>query len=156
VVERDQVAVALEGVEAAGAPAEPASRGFVFEGFAVARKVGAHVVEHPVEQDAQPAVVRLGDQMVEVGVVAEAWVDAVVVGGVVAVGTGREDRAEGDPRCAQGDRVIEPVDDAAQAMLLGTGRPVGRKSADETQRVDLPPDRVLNPRRLTHGRNFAW
>ena len=90
---------------------------------------------------------RLGDQMVEVGVVTEPRVDAVVVGGVVAVGARREYRSEREARRAEIDGVLEPVDDAAQAVLVSCRRRVGRVRADEAQRVDLPPDRVLDPSR---------
>ena len=41
-------------------------------------------------------------------------------------------------------------DDPAQPVLVGGGRRVGGKCADEAQRVDLPPDRVLDPGRIGH------
>ena len=104
------------------------------------------MVEDAVEQHPQPAPVRLGDQMVEVGVVAEPRVDAVVVGGVVTVCAGGEQRPERDAGRAEFDGVVEPVDDPAQSVFVGRGRRFGGEGADEAQRVDLPPDRVLRPR----------
>ena len=77
--------MALERRETVAALAEPrvvATR----ERILVAGEVGADVVEHAVEQDPQATPAGLGDQVVEVGVVTEARVDPVVVGGVVAVG----------------------------------------------------------------------
>ena len=67
----------------------------------------------------------LGDQVVEVGVVAQPRVDAVVVGGVVAVRARRENRPEGDAGCAEFDGVVEPFDDPAQPVLVGGRRRVG-------------------------------
>jgi hypothetical protein len=99
------------------------------------------VVEHAVEQDPQPALARRRDQGVEIGVVAQAGIDAEVVDGVVAVGLGGEHRTERQPGRAQVAGVVEPVDEAAQ--------PVHRRAVDglrlgpeEAQRVDVPPDRV--------------
>ena len=86
------------------------------------REISSDVVEHAVEQHPQPARLRLGDQMVEVGVVAEPRVDAVVVGGVVAVCARREHRPERDSGRAEFDGVVEPVDDPAQPVLVGGGR----------------------------------
>ena len=111
-------------------------------------ELGGDVVEHAVEQHPQPAPVSLGDQVVEVGLVAEARIDAVVVGGVVAMGAGREHGAERDTGRAQFDGVVEPLDDPAQSVLVGGGRWIGREGADEAERVDLPPDRVLDPARF--------
>ena len=162
VVEGDQLAVPLERLEAVAAGGTSRCRR-PRDGLAVAREVGADVVEHAVEQDAQPAPVRLRDEVVEVGVVAEPRVDAVVVGGVVAVRAGGEYRAERDTRRAEFDGVVEPFDDPAQPVLVGRRRRVGGKGADEAERIDLPPDRVLDPpavrmsvrAKTRHGRNFA-
>ena len=137
VVQRDQLAVALEGVESVvAALAEPRR--------ACAKSVPTWL-KTPSSSTRRPRPVRLGDQLVEVGVVAEPRVDAVVVGGVVAVRARREDRAERDARRAELDRVVEPFDDPAQPVLVGGRRRIGGKRADEAQRVDLPPDRVLDP-----------
>ena len=125
------------------------------DGVAVAGEVGADVVEDTVEQDPQTPPVRLGDQFVEVPVVTEPRVDPVVVGGVVAVRSGGEYRAERDTRRTEFDGVVEPFDDAAQPVLVGARRRIGGKRADEAERIDLPPDRVLDPPRICHGRNFA-
>ena len=95
------------------------------------------------------------DQVVEVGVIAQPRVYAVVVGGVVAMGARREDRPERDAGRAESDDVVEPFDDPAQPVLFGGGRRVGGIRTDEAQRVDLPPDHVLDPGRFGHGRNFA-
>jgi hypothetical protein len=91
------------------------------------------------------------DQMVEIGIVTQARVYAVMVGGVVAVAARGEDRPERDAGRAEFDGVVEPFDDPAQPVLVGGGRRVGGKRTDEAQRIDLPPDRVLDPCRFCHG-----
>ena len=94
--------------------------------------------------------------MIEVGVVTEARVDPEVVAGVITVGRGGEDRAERDARRTELEGVIEPRGDAAQPVLVGRRRRVGGIRADEAQRIDLPPDGVLDPVGFGHdGRNFA-
>ena len=113
------------------------------------------MVEDAVEQDTQTPPVRLGDQFVEVPVVTEPRVDPIVVGGVVAVRARGEYRAERDARRPEFDGVVEPFDDAAQSVLVGARRRIGGERADEAERIDLPPDRVLDPPRFGHGRNFA-
>ena len=107
-VERDQLAVPLEGREPVAAHAEPRPV-LPGEGVAVAGEIGADVVEHAVEQDPQTAPAGLGDQVVEVVVVAEPRIDAVVVDGVVAVRLRREHRPERDTRRAEFEGVVEPV-----------------------------------------------
>ncbi len=153
VVQRDELAVALECLELAAGAAEPRSV-VAGDGVSVAREVGPDMVEDTVEQDAQTTAVRLGDEFVEVGVVTEPGVDPVVVGGVITVGSGLEDRPERDTRRAQFDGLIEPFDDAPHPVLVGARRRIGRECADEAERINLPPDRVRDPRRFTHGRNF--
>ena len=71
---------------------------------------------------------RFGDHVVEVGVVTEAGIDAVVVGGVVAVGARCEYRSEREPGRAEFDDVVEPFDDAAQPVLVGGRRRFGGKA----------------------------
>ena len=117
----------------------------------VAGEVGPDMVEDTVEQDAQTTSVRLGDQVVEVRVVAEPRIDPVVVGGVVAVRSRGEYRAERDTRGPEFDGVVEPLDDAAQPVFVGVRRRIGRERADEAERIDLPPDRVLDPLGIGRG-----
>ena len=79
-----------------------------------------------------------------------------MVGGVVTMRSGGEYRAERNTRRPEFDGVVEPFDDAAQPVLVGVNRLVGGERTDEAEGIDLPPDRVLDPPRLFHGRNFAW
>ena len=72
----------------------------------------------------------------------------VVVGGVVTVGARCEQRAERETGGAEFDRVVEPVDDPAHPVLVGSRGRVGREGADESQRIDLPPDHVFDPVRF--------
>ena len=58
------------------------------------RERTADMVEHSVQDDAKATPSGLGHQMVEVLLVAEARIYPEVVGGVVSVGLGREDRPE--------------------------------------------------------------
>ena len=103
------------------------------------------MVEDSVEEDAQAPRVRGLDQGVEIGIVAETRVDPEGIDRVVAVGRGREDRPERQPRGAEFDRVVEPGMQLGQAMhdgRAGNGLGLG---ADEAERKDLPPDSVLDP-----------
>jgi hypothetical protein len=111
----------------------------------------ADVVEHTVELHPQAPAVRFGYQRVEVAGVAQARVDAEIVKGVVAVGGGAEDGSERDPGRAQLDRVVQPGDDAAEPVLVRSGRGgwERRVGADEPERVQPPPDRVADPRGLS-------
>src|SRR4051794_9676858 len=96
--------------------------------------------------------------MIEVTVVTQTRVDAVVVGGVVTVRARCEYRSECQARRTEFDGVVEPFGDATQPVLIGPRRWFPGVSAHESQRVHLPPDRVLDPgrlrRRSSHGRNF--
>ncbi len=51
--------------------------------------------------------------------------------------------------------MVEPVDDPAEPVLTGgVGRfGGGGEGADETEWIDLPPDRVAHP--VAHGANFV-
>jgi len=68
------------------------------------------VVEHAVEQYPQTAAVRLGNDVVEVGVITESGINSVVIGRVVTMGARGEDRSQRDPGCPQFDGVVEPAD----------------------------------------------
>ena len=105
--------MAFEGVESARPAAKPARCRIVLGRLAVTRKFHADVIEHAVQQYPQPPSPRFGDQVVEIIVVAEPRVDAVVVGGVVTVCARGEDRPQRDPRGAELDSVVEPLGDAA-------------------------------------------
>src|SRR5690606_34257667 len=125
---------------------------------AVPREIGPDVVEHPVEQHSQPTPVRLLDQLVEVGVGTEPRIDPVVVGGVVAVAARREDRTERQPGGAEVHHMVEPIQHPPEPVFVRPRWPGGGirpgMSADETERIDLPPDGVAHPVRSGHGRNF--
>ncbi len=108
----------------------------------------ADVVEDAVQQHPDAAVGGRGEERVEVGVVAQARVDPPVVGGVVAVRLRLEDRAEREAVGPQlrdvlqpGGQLPEPVDDGRGGVALPLG-------ADEPQRIDVPPDDVLDPVRF--------
>jgi hypothetical protein len=103
------------------------------------------VVEHAVEQHPQPAVVRGGQQGVEVGVVAQPGVDPPVVDGVVAVRAGGEDRAERQPGGTELHHVVQPGGQVPEPVHDRTAGRGGRLGADEAQRVHVPPHRVLHP-----------
>jgi hypothetical protein len=57
----------------------------------------ADMVEDPVEEISEPPVPARRGQGIEIGVVTEAGVDAQVIGGVVAVGLGGQDRPSARP-----------------------------------------------------------
>jgi hypothetical protein len=103
------------------------------------------VVGHPVDDHAQAARARLGDELVEVGERAEARVDVGVVGDVVAeVGHRRGvERRQPDAPDAKGRRgpgeVVEPSGDAAQVahpVAVGVAEAAG---VDLVDRIAAPP-----------------
>ena len=99
------------------------------------------VVEHHVEQDADVALLRLGDEAVEVGEGAVLRVDALVVGDVVAEVDLRRGIHGRDPDGvdAEGLEVVEALGDAvevADAVAVGVLEAAG---------IDLVDDRVLPP-----------
>ena len=126
----------------------------------------ADVVEHAVEQHPQPALVRRGDQRVEVAVVAEPRVDPEVVDGVVAVRLGREHRAEREPGGAQLDGVVQPAvsrPSRCTAGPVGRARPARRRRTPAGRRAtrsraapirtrDAAPSPVLLTTRRNHIR----
>ena len=82
----------------------------------------------PSSSTRRPRRVRLGDEVVEVGVVSEPGIDPVVVGGVVTVGARGEDRPQRDAGRAQFDGVVEPVDEPTQPVFAWARRllPAGK------------------------------
>src|SRR5690606_2153835 len=79
------------------------------------RVLVAAVVDHQVHDDLDAALVRLGQQVVEIGQRAVLGVDAAVVGDVVAVVAGRGvDRHQPDAADAQRLQVVEFRGDAVQ------------------------------------------
>ena len=99
------------------------------------------VVDHQVEHDLQPALVRLCQQFVEVGHRAELGHDGAVIRDVVAVvvvGRG-EDGREPDHVHAQPRQIIEPRDHAAQIAHAVAVRVL------EAARVNLVDHRILKP-----------
>jgi hypothetical protein len=91
--------------------------------------------------------------VVEVGVVAQPRIERVMVGGVIAVRLGGEHGPQRDTGGPEFEGVVEPRGDPAKPVLVGRWDGVCGKGADEAQRIDLPPDLVLDPVGLTHGRN---
>lgn len=110
-IEREQTAMSFEGVKVSWAAAEPACRRIVMCRFAIAGEVDTDVVEHAVEKHPQAPAMGLGDEVVEIMVVAEPRIDPVVVGRVVTVCARSENRPQRDPRRTELDGVIEPIGD---------------------------------------------
>jgi hypothetical protein len=116
--------------------------------------IRANVVEDAVEHHAQAGVVRRIDQAPEVGLVAQAGVDAVEVHRVVPVRGAGEHRPQLDARGTEACRVPDPreqprhaVDDGAAGIAgslpahrrqLRVG--IADRRANGAQRVDVPPD----------------
>src|SRR5581483_4729231 len=134
------------GVKVTGPPAKPA-RGRV--------EVNTDMVEHTVEQQPQTPSVRFGDEVVEVVIVAEPRIDPVVVGGVVTVGAGGEDRPQCNSRRTELDGVVEPIGDPSQPVFTRIRRRGRRESPHEPEWVDVPPDHMPDPRRHRHRRYLA-
>ena len=132
-------------------PADGVAVAVAFDGAATGHHGmgGGDVVEHAVEKHADPAGTALGDEAVEVGLVAQARVDAVVVEGVVAVGDGVEDRGEQQGVAAEFDDIVEPVDEPGQAVGVRLLAPVPCRGAGSSERIDVPDDGVIEQR---HGK----
>ena len=154
-VQRQQAVMSFEGVKVAGSAAKPARRRDVVCRFAIAGEVDTDVVEHAVEQHTQASPMRLGDQVVEIIVVAEPRVDPEMVGGVVTVCARSEDRPERDPRRTELNGVIEPIGDPSQPVFTRFRRRSRRECADEAERIDMPPDHMPHPGRYSHRRYLA-
>src|SRR5699024_9501432 len=87
--------------------------------------------------------------------VAEPRIDPAVLEGVVAVGDRVEERIQQQHVRAEGDEVVEPAGEPAQAVddVLPAGPAVALAAAvlavprrtAEAQRVDLPADRIADP-----------
>jgi len=158
VVELDELAVPFEDREVAGVrPAlEPAGlrrRRSPGERRLERREPAPDVIEHPVQDQPQATLASRGHQRVKVGVVAEPRVDAEIVGGVVPVGLGREDRSQEQPAAAELDRVVEPrleLPEPVPDRLVFRQR--GPLRAGEAKRVHMPQDGVISPgRHPVHG-----
>ena len=154
VVEGNQGAVSLEdgGARRVLVPVDPEELRLVAvrpvgQGGAVEGVLVPDVVEDPVEQHDDPALPAGSDQLVEVCFVAQPWVDAEVVSGVIAVGRRAEDGPEQQAVGAQALGIVQPVvqvpEPVGECAFLLARRPHRRPG--EAQRVDLPPDGVLEP-----------
>jgi hypothetical protein len=66
------------------------------------------VTEDAVDQQPHTPVPAGRDQGVEVSIITQARIDLKVVGRVVAVAAGGEDRAQQQPVAAPGNQMIEP------------------------------------------------
>ena len=111
--------------------------------FLDARVAGCHVVEHAIEHHAQAALAAGGHEVVEVGIVAQAGIDAEVVQRVVAVRHRFEDRPEQQPGAAQLHHVIQPGFQPGQAMAGIVAGAVMNGGAQGTQRIHMPPDGIV-------------
>ena len=109
------------------------------------------VIEDAVEEYSQPATVCLGHQGVEVLLGTEPGIDPEVIRGVVAVRLRFEDGAKGEPGRPELYRVVEPRDQAQQAVFSGGFRSSGLLRADEAEGIHVPPNGVLDPVRFDHG-----
>ena len=117
------------------------------------RVLRADMVEDAVEHEEDAALLARGNEGVEHLLAAEARVDAQVVDGVVAVAGRGEDRPELEPVGAEADRIVEPGDQGAggrrlvgvcQLVEVVSRRP--DRGTHETERVDVPPDGVVEKR----------
>ena len=112
------------------------------------RPRAADVIEHTIKDDPQAAAAGLGDQVVEVILVTQPGIDLEVVDGVVTVGLGGEDRPEQQARAAELDGIVQPPRQLPQPVPDGLpGRRLGLLGSGEAQRVHVPEDGVLGPRR---------
>jgi len=103
----------------------------------------AHMVEHSVQQDPEPGVVKGAAHLGQVFVGPQAGVQPVVVPGVVAVAVAVKHRIEQDGVRPQPFDVLHPVQQPQDAVL---GMPVVvRRRAAQAQGIDLIEDSLVKP-----------
>jgi len=149
-IQLDQVEVPLEGDGVSVVPLEPVAflgLGAGPEGALHDSVVAADVVEHAVQADSDATFLGVAHQVIEVRVVAEAWVDAKVVQGVITVGGGGKDWREHEAVTSQLDEVAEPVRQVPEAVIrLAFWAIFGTLfCSHETQGIAVPPDDRIEP-----------
>src|SRR5580658_8603254 len=90
-------------------PVAVSRRASLFANVAKGPEIAPRVVEHGVEHEANAAAMQLAANRSERGVIAEAPVDAEIVGDVVAVGARLEDRADQKRVGAEVFEIVDPV-----------------------------------------------
>ena len=109
------------------------------------RMLAADMIEHAVEHDAQSPVMGRLDERIKIGFITEPFVDLKMIDRVVTMRGRGEDRPKQNPGHAEirgiiqpSDKMPEPMHDAGASGRLAFG-------ADKAERIDLPPDRMLDP-----------
>src|SRR5882724_1880840 len=109
------------------------------------RMLPADMVEHTVEYDTQPKAMCGFDERVEIGFIPEPLVDLKMIDRVVAMRGRRKHRTEQDAGNTEIHRVIQPPDKMLETMHDAGASGSLALGADEAERIDLPPDRPLDP-----------
>src|SRR5438445_4305024 len=109
------------------------------------RMLAADMIEDAVEYDTQPAVTGRLDERIEIALVTEPPVDLKVIDRVVAMRGRSKDRTEQDAGSTEVHRVIQPPDEMVETMHDASASGSLGLGADKAERIDLPPDRMLDP-----------
>src|SRR6266567_7951821 len=109
------------------------------------RMLTADMIEHTVEHDTQSAIMGRLDQRIEIGLITEPFVYLEMIDRVVAMLGRSKDRTEQDAGGTDIDRVIQPPNKMVEAMHDAGASGRLALGADKAKRIDLPPDRMLDP-----------
>src|ERR1700722_4807080 len=109
------------------------------------RMFTADMIEHPIKNDTQPAVVGRRDECIEIRLVAESPVDLEMINRVVTMGGRGEDWPKQNPAGAEIHSIIQPRDEMTKSMHDTGDRARLALGSNEAERVDLPPYRPFDP-----------
>ena len=112
------------------------------------REVPACVIEHTVQQQPHTPVPAGHHQGVKIGLITQSRINLEVIDRVVAMAAGSEDRTQQQAVATPRNQVIQPPLQPWQPVHLPLERAQLLLSSQEAQRVDLPPDHMINPRHL--------
>src|SRR5437899_12978510 len=107
------------------------------------RMLTADMIEHAIEHDTQSPVMGRLDERIKIGFITEPFVDLKMIDRVVTMRGRGDDRPKQNPGHAEIHGIIQPSDKMPEAMRdSGTRLAFG---ADKAERIDVPPDRPLDP-----------
>src|SRR6266702_1027644 len=105
----------------------------------------ADMIEHAVKHDTQSSIMGRLDERIEIAFITEPLVDLKMIDRVVAMCGRSKDRTEQDAGDTEIHRIIQPPDKMAETMHDARTSGSLAFGADKAKRIDLPPDRMLDP-----------
>ena len=109
------------------------------------RMLTADMIEHAIEHDTQSPVMGRLDERIEISFITEPLVDLKMIDRVVAMRGRCEDRTKQDAGGTEIHRVIQPPSKMVETMHDARASRRLVFGADKAKRIDLPPDRMLDP-----------